>query len=162
MVIQLVLWHEKTTKVVLEWRKISGNISDFPFYSISSQKQAVVNFQSLFTLLWAPCRDQSGLHYPKEELTKWFNIGRIWFKGHSTTTDSESFLTKNIHHSRKGPIPGNAFRFSFLSSSSFKINSSQSHPKIMFNGICSPTYTDSSKLSFGSGTKNHSLGLTRS
>lgn len=132
MVIQLVLWHEKPQRWSWNEGKKSGNTSYFPFYPISSQEQAVVNFQSLFILLWAPCHDPNGLHHPKEELTKWFNIGRIWFKGHPITTVSESFFTKNIHHSRKGPIPGNAFRSSFLPSSSFKINSSQSHPKIMF------------------------------
>ena len=136
MVIQLVLWHEKTTKVVLEWRKKIREYLILPFYPISSQEQAVVNFQSLFILLWAPCHDPNGLHHPKEELTKWFNIGRIWFKGHPITTVSESFFTKNIHHSRKGPIPGNAFRSSFLSRSSFKINSSQSHPHLLIVQSC--------------------------
>lgn len=107
--------HSDMTNGLRQWK---------PHASLSGWHLAVINFQSLFTLLWAPRGDQNRCRVPRKN-----------WHGDFTLAGSGS-KAENSHHSRKGPSPGgNTSGSSFLSSDSFKMKSFHSDPKTVFNGI---------------------------
>lgn len=138
MVIQLVFWRDKTTTGMTEVWKISvKTLTRFLFYPMSSQEQAVISFPSVFILLWVPWHDQNGLYPPRKSWKTDLILEGSGSKANLPPLSGRVSFTKRTSTTQEKDqvIPGNTFRSSFLSSYSFKINSSQSVPKTMFNGI---------------------------